>query len=102
MKTTPTSNQTARTPPRVIRRRIQTQKGLLDQKWFTYLLTCILILLVVVFVVSVKYQAWLIQQAKALVKRVRIMLGIDERPRPKPRPSVVPVGQTEPEIVFMA
>jgi len=50
-----------------------------DQKWLTYLLTFILILLIAIFVLSLKYQDWMIDHVKKLLIR-------EKPPPPKPRP----------------
>lgn len=62
----------------------------------TYLLTFILILLVAVFVVSVKYQSWIVQHAKLMVQHIKQLLGIEKPPPPKPRPGGV-LGKWERE-----
>ena len=52
--------------------RIRREKGnLLDQKWLTYLLTLILILLIAIFAVSLTYQEKLVQHANDLLQRAK-------------------------------
>ena len=70
----------ARRPIRTVRRPIRTEKNLFDQKWLTYLLTFILILLIVIFVLSLKYQDRIVEYVKKLLIR-------EKPPPPKPRPS---------------
>ncbi len=64
-------------------RRTRLSKGdLLDQKWLTYLLVLILIVLIGVFVASLRYQDALIRYAKDFVQRakdaVSASLGLKE------------------------
>ncbi len=64
------------------KRRIQQARGdLLDQKWMTYFLAVVLILLIVVFVVlsSPEYRAWVVDTARSL------FYGTREREVPRPR-----------------
>jgi hypothetical protein len=67
----------ARHPSRTVRRPGREERGFLDQKSLTYLLTFILILLIVVFVVCWKYQDWVIQQAKWIVQYGKLAFGIE-------------------------
>jgi t-SNARE complex subunit (syntaxin) len=67
----------AKHPIRGTRRILNKERDLLDQKWLTYLLTFILILLVVVFVLAVTNQAWMVQQAKWIVKQAKLGLGLE-------------------------
>lgn len=64
-------------------RRTRLSKGdLLDQKWLTYLLVLILIVLIGVFVASLRYQDALVRYAKDFVQRakdaVAASLGLKE------------------------
>ena len=59
------------------RRIINRERDLLDQKWLTYLLTFILVLLGVVFVLAVIRRDWLIHQAKWIVKSVALGFGLE-------------------------
>lgn len=67
----------AKHPIRGTRRIINKERDLLDQKWLTYLLTFILILLVVVFVLAATNQAWMVEQAKWLVKQAKLGFGLE-------------------------
>ncbi len=67
----------AKHPIRGTRRLITKERDLLDQKWLTYLLTFILILLVVVFVLAVTNQAWMVQQAKWIFKQAKLGVGLE-------------------------
>ncbi len=69
----------ARRPIRTVRRPIKTERSVFDQKWLTYLLTFILILLIAIFVLSFKYQDWMVDHVKKLLIR-------EKPPPPKPRP----------------
>ncbi|RKU10213.1 hypothetical protein C6502_11705 [Candidatus Poribacteria bacterium] len=59
------------------RRIINRERDLLDQKWLTYLLTFIFVLLGVVFVLAVTRRDWLIHQAKWIVKSVILGFGLE-------------------------
>lgn len=64
------------------KRRIQKARGdLLDQKWMTYFLAAVLILLIAVFVVlsSPEYKAWVVDTARSL------FYGTRKREVPRPR-----------------
>lgn len=56
---------------------INRERDLLDQKWLTYLLTFILILLGGVFVLSVTRREWIIHQVKWIVKFAKLGLGLE-------------------------
>lgn len=56
---------------RVSKRVGQSKGDLLDQKWLTYLLVFILIVLIGVFVVSLRYQDALVRYAKDFVQRAK-------------------------------
>lgn len=59
-----------------VSRRTRPSKGdLLDQKWLTYLLVLILILLTGVFVVSLRYQEALVRYAKDFVQLAKDALS---------------------------
>lgn len=67
----------AKYPNRRPRGIINRERDLLDQKWLTYLLTFILVLLGVVFVLAVTRREWLIHQAKWIVKSVILGFGLE-------------------------
>ena len=67
----------AKYPVRRIRRLINKERDLLDQKWLTYLLTFILILLGGVFFLAATRREWLIHQAKWFFKSVKLGLGLE-------------------------
>ncbi len=67
----------AKYPNRRTRGIIDRERDLLDQKWLTYLLTFILVLLGVVFVLAVTRRDWLIHQAKWIVKSVILGFGLE-------------------------
>lgn len=67
------------------KRRIQKAKGdLLDQKWMTYFLAAVLILLIAVFVVlsSPEYKKWVVDTARSVFYGTRKQ----EAPRPRAAP----------------
>ncbi len=68
------------------KRRIQKAKGdFLDQKWTTYFLAVMLILLIVVFVVlsSPEYKKWVVDTARS------VFYGTREREAPRPKAAPV-------------
>lgn len=67
----------AKQPNRRTRGTTDRERDLLDQKWLTYLLTFILVLLGVVFVLAVTRRDWLIHQAKWIVKSVILGFGLE-------------------------
>ena len=71
-----------RSPTRTTRRPIWKERDLLDQKWVTYFLTFILILLLAVLIVSWKYRDWVVQTTRQL-------LHPEPPPPPRPRPGRV-------------
>ena len=67
----------AKYPNRRTRGIINRERDLLDQKWLTYLLTVILVLLGAIFVLAVIRRDWLIHQAKWIVKSVILGFGLE-------------------------
>lgn len=67
----------AKPPNRRTRGTTDRERDLLDQKWLTYLLTFILVLLGAVFVLAVTRRDWLIHQAKWIVKSVILGFGLE-------------------------
>ena len=67
----------AKYPIRRMRRIINKERDLLDQKWLTYLLTFILVLLGGVFVLAVTRREWIIHQAKWIVKSAKLGFGLE-------------------------
>ena len=67
----------AKYPNRRTRGIINKERDLLDQKWLTYLLTVILVLLGAIFVLAVIRRDWLIHQAKWIVKSVILGFGLE-------------------------
>ena len=67
----------AKYPNRRTRGLINRERDLLDQKWLTYLLTVVLVLLGAVFVLAVIRRDWLIHQAKWIVKSVILGFGLE-------------------------
>ena len=67
----------AKYPIRRTRRTINKERDLLDQKWLTYLLTFILILLGGIFVLAATRREWVIHQAKWFVKSVKLGFGLE-------------------------
>jgi len=61
-------------------RQAQTKKGILDQKWVTYALALLLIVLIVVFAASLRYQDEIINFFKRLFR-----FGKEEKPQ---RPTI--------------
>ena len=64
-------------PNRRTRGIINRERDLLDQKWLTYLLTVILVLLGAIFVLAVIRRDWLIHQVKWIVKSVLLGFGLE-------------------------
>ena len=67
----------AKYPSRRTRGIIKRERDLLDQKWLSYLLTSILVLLGVVFVLAVTRREWLIYQAKWIVRFAKLGFGLE-------------------------
>lgn len=67
----------AKYPIQRTRRIISKERDLLDQKWLTYLLTFILVLLGAIFVLAATRQEWLIHQVKWFVKSVKLGFGLE-------------------------
>jgi hypothetical protein len=67
----------AKYPNRRTRKIINRERDLLDQRWLTYLLTVILVLLGAIFVLAVIRRDWLIHQAKWIVKSVILGFGLE-------------------------
>ena len=67
----------AKYPIRRTRGIINKERDLLDQKWLTYLLTFILVLLVAIFVLAVTRREWLIHQAKWIFKSAKLGFGLE-------------------------
>ncbi len=67
----------AKYPNRRTRGIINRERDLLDQKWLTYLLTAVLVLLGAIFVLAVIRRDWLIHQAKWIVKSVILGFGLE-------------------------
>jgi SpoVK/Ycf46/Vps4 family AAA+-type ATPase len=64
-------------PTQRTRRVINRERDLLDQKWLTHLLTCILVLLGGIFVLAATRREWIIDQAKWIVKFAKLGLGLE-------------------------
>ena len=67
----------AKHPSRRAGRIISRERDLLDQKWLTHLLTCILVLLGGIFVLAATRREWIIDQAKWIVKFAKLGLGLE-------------------------
>jgi hypothetical protein len=67
----------AKHPSRRTGRIISRERDLLDQKWLTHLLTCILVLLGGIFVLAATRREWIIDQAKWIAKFAKLGLGLE-------------------------
>ena len=67
----------AKHPSQRTRRIISRERDLLDQKWLTYLLTCVLVLLGGAFVLAATRRDWVIHQAKWVVRFAKLGLGLE-------------------------
>ena len=74
-------------------RQAQPPKGILDKKWVTYALTLLLLALIAVFVVSLRYQAEVIDFFKNLFR-----LGKKEPQRPTITINTIQKVQAKPTL----
>ncbi len=65
---------------------IRTKRDLLDQKWLTYFLIFVLILLIAIFVLSLRYKDSIVRYAEQLLHNVKQLLHRKKTVPTRPRP----------------
>ncbi|MDE0187357.1 MAG: hypothetical protein OXP71_18110 [Candidatus Poribacteria bacterium] len=68
------------------KRPIRAKRDLLDQKWLTYFLIFVLLLLIAIFVLSLRYQDSIVRHAKRLLHHAKQLLNRKKSEPPRPRP----------------